>query len=327
MSKSFIVFLKNVRMTYLQRRNIKREMKQYLKYCNSYGIAPDRLTKTERDILILSHTLEKGLSHKAIKPKFGFQVADQLSKAVNEYKNEKSRDTFIFSLGVSALKQYRLANIQSGVPVEELEGIIIPEGAVDDLSAGAYEITGEQLFKQSDSSFPVFIKGRRALRLYDQKSLAIDYDDVVDSVRLAQESPSACNRQAIHVYYTDNADKISRICEVQKGSNGFGENAGGLLVVTSDLRFYTVAEKRLPMFDCGLFSMSLVYALYSKKIGTCILNGSFNRNQDKIVKDLLGINEFEMISTIVLVNKINDDDIVKIACSPRKDVNDVLTRR
>ena len=324
---SFVVFLKRIRSTILQRSNINWEKKQYLKFCNSYGVLPDENNRIERDILILSHTLEKGLSHKKIKQKFGFPSATQLADEIKKYGKKEERNSYIHSLGISTLNQYVKVNSENGVHVSELKNVSVQDKPDYELSTGAYEITGRKLFEKKDKEFSDFINGRRALRLYDQRSLPIDYKDIVDCVIMAQESPSACNRQAYHVYYTDKAEIISKICEVQKGSKGFGENAGGLIVISSDLRFYTVAEKRLPMFDCGLFSMSLVYALYSKKIGTCILNGSFNRNQDKIVKDLLGINEFEMISTIVLVNKINDDDIVKIACSPRKDVNDVLTRR
>lgn len=314
-------FLKDI---YRQRKVWKFEKEKYQKYCSDSLLNRGSVVEYERNILILGHTLEKGLSHKTIKQKFGLDVANRLAFNLNMYASLSCCDDFILMNGISIFRQYIEANVKAGVRRDELPQL--SEGleayAVSDV--GSYLISGKEFFGNSKESFDRIAVSRRTVRLYDQQSQIITLDEIKECLEVAINSPSACNRQAVRVHIITDKEIIQYLCEIQGGSSGFGENAGALIIITSDLRYYTMKERRLPMYDCGLFSMSLLYAFYQKKIGCCILNGSFNEEQeDKIIKKI-SISSFEMISSFILLNKISDDDLIMVAKSQRKKVDEII---
>ena len=69
--------LKFCKDTYCQKRIWNYEKKKYKKYSNDTITIKKSVLFYERNIIILGHTIEKGLSHKNIKPKFGIEVAKE----------------------------------------------------------------------------------------------------------------------------------------------------------------------------------------------------------------------------------------------------------
>lgn len=307
-----------------QRKIWKYEKRKYLLYCNDSNNYWKSNYKYERDILILTHTIEKGMSHKKMKPKFGIDAVNQLLNSLIEYAKQQP-DQQILDNGFSILKKYIEINIKLGVNIEELPCIPEDINFTNNVNVGAYQTSGKDAFLLNNSDFNSMAISRRAIRLYDQKSKPVALDQIIEALNVARYSPSACNRQAVRIFYTNNLEKISSICRIQKGSRGFGENAGGLIIICSDLKYYTMAERRLPMFDCGLFAMSLVYSLFQQNIGTCILNGSFNEEQETQIAELMGIDNSYMISSLITVNKIENDDVIMIAKSDRMPAEHIIT--
>lgn len=192
------------------------------------------------------------------------------------------------------------------------------------IDIGIDEISGNQLFDFKINNFNDYAQNRHSIRLYDCKSVPIDITEIIACIKVAQKCPSACNRQSVRVKIVVNKDLIEKICEIQGGSKGFGDNAGALLIITSDISLYEPTERRIPMFDCGLFTMNLVYALLDKKIGTCILNGSFSPEREDRIRKMMVIPKEEMFAAAIVLSKVPENENVKVAHSCKRDVNQII---
>ena len=307
-----------------QRKVWNFEKNKYKKFCSDSIWKSDSMTSCARDIIILGHTIEKGLSHQNIKPRFGMDVARRLAEKLNSYVNYEKIDVFVIQIGVSILDKYINANVNVGVSKEDLPQLRPELEKYKESNVGAYLTNGYQFFLNSQEAFDQLACSRRTMRLYDSTSKEISSGEIRKIIEIATNSPSACNRQAVRIHIITEHDKIKKLCDVQGGARGFGENAGALLIITADLRFYTMAERRLPMYDCGLFSMNLLYAAYQQKLGCCILNGSFNKIQEKKCNDIVKIESNELISSFILLNKVEEQEEFLVAKSERRKVDDII---
>lgn len=297
-------------------------------YLTSYASSLDsdrNGRKQARDILVLSHVVEKGLSHKELKPLFGYDRVKVLANSLEEYIKLGGGDQYIIDLAFSTIDKYNSVNSSLGVQDSDLVTISGIDCRFNKLDVGAKKISIGSLFNSSFKSFEDFSMNRHSLRLFDNESLPISLDDVIECVRISQSAPSACNRQSTRVKIISDKDLIREIVDIQGGAKGFGEHSGMLVVITADISLYLPDERRLPMLDAGLFIMNFVYSCYDKKIGTCILNGSFSIEREKRISQLLPIPDNEMFISVIALSRLPDDEEIMIANSPKRDVQDIVT--
>lgn len=281
--------------------------------------------RAARDILIYCHVVEKGLSHKRLKPLFGLDRVSQISSSLKEYIEKGGKDQFIINMAVSTLTEYNKVNTQMGVSKKNL--VEIPDiGRIQTelVNVGVDTKGKDDFFSFSHSPFSQMSEHRHSVRLYDSRSDPITEEEIVDCIKIAQNCPSACNRQAVRVKVIIDSDLKNKVCEIQGGSRGFGENAGAVLIITADISLYEPSERRMPMLDCGLFIMNLVYAFYEKHIGTCILNGSFNLEREREIRQVAPIPENEMYAAVIALSKIPEGDEIKVAHSIKRNVKDIV---
>lgn len=320
-----IEILKKVKKRLYISRILKLDIKNY-KDCFSNSYQNKKMgNKAARDIIVFCHVVEKGLSHKNLKPLFGYDKVLLIKNALVEYIQCGGNDLFVIEMAVNILKKYNDINVTMGVDEEKLIKIPSTIDLEHDLDVGVNEISISEFFGESRQSFSKMCKSRRSVRLYDAISDEVIIDELYECVKIAQNSPSACNRQAVRVKIVTDKKLISEIVDIQGGASGFGEHAGALMMITSDLSLYEPEERRIPMLDCGLFMMSLVYALFEKKYGTCILNGSFLPDKERMLDDLIGRNNNEMYAAIIAISKMKDEETIMVAKSAKRDVNDIVT--
>lgn len=318
-----IGFLKNIKRRAVCLANLLYDERKYIDFYSDFPNSINQKNVYEREIMVLCHTIEKGFSHIKMKSKFGYSSAKKISDCLNEYIKLENPDNYIVSLAFSTLTLYNEKNLKLGMDVKD--SITIPTiNAEPKLSTGVMLSNTVEYYRNVKDSFENFCWSRKSIRLFDIKSEEISIDTVFKCVETATCSPSACNRQAVRVKIIINREKIASISKIQGGARGFGENAGAMLIITSDIRYYMSSERRLPMFDCGLFVMNLVYALHSNKIGTCILNGSLTKHQEVEMYKVITIQKYEMISSIILLAKIPEDFEFKTTNSCKKPVEDII---
>ncbi len=291
--------------------------KQWKYYCDSSNSNRNGYREAHI-ILVYSHIIEKGLSHKNPKPLFGLKRVKAISESLYQYIDKGGCDSYIIDTGVAAIKKYNTYNANLGVS----EMIPIPETAesrvINQIQIGTYETTKESLFKNADQTFTQLCNTRHSIRLYDTKSQPIDKLRLIKCIKLAQRCPNACNRQSVRVKVLLDNEKIEKLESIQGGCTGFGKNSGAILIVTVDLGYYASSENGLPMLDAGIFSMNLAYALFEDHLGSCILNCAFTTKQEKQMRELCPISNSEIYAAIVAVSDIPDNEAVRIPLSDKR---------
>jgi nitroreductase len=143
------------------------------------------------------------------------------------------------------------------------------------------------------------------------------------AVDLAMRSPSVCNRQTarIHVFTGEDAQ---RALSFQSGNRGFGHRIPMVIIVTSDLRYFTgTAERYQGWIDGGMFSMLLLLALHAQGLGAVSLNWSVNNERDRELRNAVAIPEYERVIMLIGCGFPSPDGLVPV--SSRRLATDVAS--
>jgi nitroreductase len=149
---------------------------------------------------------------------------------------------------------------------------------------------------------------------------------IARAVRIAQRTPSVCNRQAwrVHVYTAPEDKEV--VLRTQDGNAGFGHLAARVLLVSSDTRVYvTSGERHQAYVDGGMFAMTLVYALQAEGIVSCCLNLCNYFFQDLAVHRACRIPAWEIPIMMIAIGYPALE--YQVAASARLDTDSVLAWR
>lgn len=284
--------------------------------------------KTQKRMLGLitarQHVVEKGLTMP--NPKMGFGKDNLLSLVelckVYEMKFDCSHEQFINT--ISVIKEYLQFHkkCQYELDSEVLTTINSLLDNYPDIKIHNQQITTSDLFFSSSyESFDKFATSRHSCRNYSSQD--ISEEEIKSVVKLAQTSPSACNRQPVRIHVC-NKELSKTVLNYQNGSRGFGDLANKLIIVTTDLSSYlNNTERNCAYIDGGIFVMNLLYSLHYHKIGACTLNWSTDTGKDQEVRKLLNIPEPEEIICMITIGKLPDQ--LSIANSDRIKLEHILT--
>lgn len=263
------------------------------------------------------HVLEKGLTMPNTRFCFGQPriagIVDDLRKN-RQYEKEEE-----YQYAIGLLKEYLDLHDRNNIElpnsfrasIEELTKLYPKVEPIKQI-----EITAEEYFSHVEEPFPIFDKSRRTVRYFDK---AAPLEDVKEAVMYAGFAPSACNRQSVKCHYFE-GEKVQEILKVQTGNNGFGHLAPQLIVLTSDTSMVASKEYNDSYTNAGIFAMNLSYALYYKKIASCILNWSVLPKDDKTLRRIAEIPREETIVLIMVLGKTPEN--FKIAVSKRQPVKE-----
>lgn len=285
----------------------------YIKYC---GFPYNKKDKIEWRILLLSHSLEKGLSIQNPRIDFGIEKASDLKKLLIIYDNKES---YVYKEGISVLSAYidyrKKNNLDYGL-------FVIPNVNFDSKGGGITKLTINDV-KYNETNFIELCKKRHSVRNFSAKYVSID--DVKKAVQIALTCPSACNRQMIKVYTTNDIKKNSKIAKLIPGNIGFKDENCRYLILTSDMKAFDYYEINQWYLNGGIFISYLQLAFTSNNIGSCIYQWPKIKDNNKKLKQLLNIPKNEEVLTILAVGYYKDDFVVLKA--KRKNVDDVLIQR
>lgn len=169
--------------------------------------------------------------------------------------------------------------------------------------------------------FETLVNFRRSVREFSNKE--VDKKLIANAVKIAQQSPSVCNRQSSKIYIFDDTSMIKKLLSFQNGNTGFENYIYNLAIITSDqTSFFNATERNQPFVDGGLFTMSYLYALSAQGLASCCLNWCVSPNTDKKVHELAKIANSERIVMYVAFGWPADN--VSVPKSARKSLDDVL---
>ena len=288
------------------------------RYCKYANIIPKRdIVHVCTELRILTHVIEKGLTLPRIKRGFGKEKIQDIISLLHLYEQigDDSCDREAYENGIKILKTYASYADKYQLEIDNIEDKYLQEGNDSDL--GVRQIEYHESNIQS-LSFKKFAESRHSIRGFVDKD--ISNEQILDIIRLAQTTPSACNRQDIKVICVKEPEKVKKLMEIHQGAKGFGCPSCVMLVV-SDLRMYNKYEMSLPYFDGGLFAMNLIYAIHYYGYGSCPLIWEDSCNGE-ILREIVDIPDYFMVNVFIAVGGVSDTPTV--AVSKKRNVHDVV---
>ncbi|MDB9445941.1 nitroreductase family protein [Anabaena sp. CS-542/02] len=283
-------------------------------------------TMLQGRIIAHYHVIEKGLSLKNPRPGFGANVVHNLLLLLKHYQENYGLDE-VTEVAINVLYSYYKFNLSYNCNHEQLYQKIIQikdEKSVNNeylSEGGTIEIKKAHIHKSALINFQDFVNSRHSIRNFANGD--VDIKLIKEAVSIAIKTPSVCNRQTWKVHVYSHEEIKNKILSHQNGNRGFGEYADKVLIITSDLNYFTGSSERNQCFvDGGLFAMSLIYALHSLGLGSCCLNWCVSHQTDKLLRKDAGIKESETVIMMLAVGNLPDE--LSVANSARKAVEEVL---
>lgn len=302
------------------------DFRRYLNYSGMNRSLQYRGEQAAR-IVMAYHQIEKGLSFEHPRPGFGREVVERVLAAVMPFVE---RHGFVppATTAIGVLERYVEFNDKTGVDVgwlrprlDALRQRALRASGDACNEGGVVALTRAGIAASCKEGFPGFFSSRYSVRHFTGE--AIPEEHIVSAVRLAQKTPSVCNRQAWRVHVYSGAREKSDLLALQAGSRGFGEKASLVLVVTCDLSFFVDPGERFQSWiDGGMFSMSLCLAFHDLGYGSCCLNWSKERSDDRKLHAMTGIPVQEQVIMMIAVGSL--PDTFNVAYSARRPLEDVL---
>jgi nitroreductase len=276
---------------------------------------------------MLYHSVEKGLA--LPNPRLGFgrgKIRDLIS-SLHLYFDRYGADAQSIA-ALSSLEVYVdfhqptnnewIKEVVHGI--NDLREKVNIYGKVPEGRGGTRTVTRKQIWNDGRKDLRDFFASRYSVRQFASNSVSMQV--IREAIRMAQKTPSVCNRQAGRVYVFDNNETGKEILACQNGNRGFGQQADKVLIITIELgAFLSVGERNQCWIDGGLYAMSLIYALHSLGLGTCCLNWSVEKDQDEKLRRVADIRTSENIVMLLAVGHLPER--FEVAHSQREDVCDV----
>lgn len=308
---------------------IKKEYKIDAKnFCKFYMDSQDGVNQIEYKILFISHSLEKGMTYKNIRP-FGEKKVQDIIDCLNKYlKLTNNKESTAYKVGVSAIvewkKIYDNNNFEKGNVYKYVSAFIDKNNIENKMcDIGAFEYDNSTYSKYKNFDYLDAISTRHSTRDYENKK--ISEEDLKYCIKSALLSPSACNRQMCKIYSIKDEKKAKILASQVKGFTGFNIESAQLFLITYDISaFLFYGERNQGYFNAGLFAMNFVNAMHFKGIGSCFLQWSNPYNIEKSIKDLLSIPKNEKIVIVIAAGYYKNNTLVPKSC--RKKINEIYSK-
>lgn len=261
---------------------------QYLRFFTPARTRSTQRRRLEALLFLNTHAIEKSLSLPEARELSGRNSVEPLLDLLDRWTESiGDREAVAFRGACGALRAYRdrvgeRLSRESPALFGRLDRLLSasPDATRETEAGGVRAMTASE-FRAGVGTidFATLANLRHSVRNFADQP--VPDDAITRAVHVAQQTPSACNRQAWRVHvYTSPGDK-AEVLRVQNGNSGFGHLAARILVLTADTRsFVTSSERHQGYIDGGMFAMSLVYALEAQGIASCCLNLSTYCFQD-----------------------------------------------
>lgn len=299
------------------------DFKRYYYYSSSRR--RDKKTKLKAEIVRGYHVIEKGLTMPF--PRLGFgqeRILILINNCEKYYLNFTQNDLQI-DHALSVINEYKAFHESENYSLPDslsfkIDKLLEMTGCTQ--RCDQLRVSKEEYFKHKNGAYPLFSNSRSSVRNYVREN-NVPIEKILDSLELARNTPSACNRQPVRVYiFTDKA-KIDKILDLQGGNRGFGQLTNKLLIVTSDIAvFFNSPERNEAFIDGGMYAMNVLYALHHQEIAACTLNCSHTPKKDREMRELCEIKKSEIF--ICMISCGIPPDHFSIACSKRNDLDQIV---
>lgn len=268
----------------------------------------ETLEQFEASIIRLYHTIEKGLAYEEYRACFGKDNVEKLITSLEQYASRGYDTTaFFYETALSCLNAYIQKNKASGYEDKAFEE------RVGKLPGKANNVGGTIIVLSPVNpellTYKQLVTSRHSIRHFSEKP--VDVELLKEAIKLAQFTPSACNRQGWKTRIVADKEKIKTILANQNGNRGFGQELDKLLIVTADLRAQQKSREAFQAFiDGGMYAESILNCLYSKGIGSVPLSAALTADQEKNVRAAVGMDDAEVLIMFIGVGNYPEGEFL-----------------
>lgn len=276
----------------------KRLNDAYLKAYQQYAFDETGTLSDEKQfeacITRLYHTIEKGLAFPEYRPGFGKSNLDKLLRQMESYAEQYDTEAFFYRTALSCLHAYLKKNAECGHEDPELQARIGKLPGTPNDCGGVITARPTTAEERDAMDYASFVKSRHSVRHFSAEP--VDPEKTKAAIRLAQHTPSACNRQGWKARIVADKKVLSELLANQNGNRGFGEEIDQMIVVTSDLRYFNQERELHQVFiDGGMYAQSIIQALHHEGLAMIPLSASLWEEQENAVRELLHIEDAERL--------------------------------
>ena len=280
--------------------------------------------KTKTEIMLLTHSLEKGLCFEVSKDNFGDEKSAMLiNKAFGFYRKYGMDEILVIS--VKVLEEYFSCRNIDDIKFNEFKAALTSnefDECYNRLCGGSKSLK-QTVNEEALKSFTGLVSTRSSVRSFNTDR-SIDEEEIRKALLLAQMTPSVCNRQTsrLHVF---RQEQTSTIIADQMGDQGWTGNSDRLFVITSNLNYFSgIYERNQCYIDSGMFAMQFILALHAQNIGSCCKLYVRSPGMDKQFYKITGIPKNEIPTVLILAGHYKEETTV-VPQSQRLNSNNIIT--
>jgi nitroreductase len=319
-------FLKSLRSAYTFYRQCYLDARRFRNSISARKLGTEAaVARIESDIVRQYHVIEKGLTMPDFRPGFGKDMVRGLvrsMRALEKHPCSKLCNDGQLAAARATLREYNERHAALGHDISD----VLPDTCQDLWQNAVLGDGGSRAFApvatEDADAFERVARSRASVRNFDPERIP-SRDVIMAAVDLALRSPSVCNRQTarVHVFTGEDAQ---RALSFQSGNRGFGHKIPMVMIVTSDLRYFTgTAERYQGWIDGGMFAMLLLLALHAKGLGAVALNWSVNNERDRDLRNAVNVPEHERIIMLIGCGYPAPNTLIPV--SSRRQAVDVIT--
>lgn len=254
-------------------------------------------------ITMAYHVAEKGLTMPNMRVGFGHDNLFSLIEMLNKYGTEYNCKNEQFKHAVAVVAEYyethKTLNYRLENKLEEAITDLLEKWPIS--PSEQIEMTKSEYYKYVNSDFMLFSNSRHSVRNFEGN---ISAEQIQKAVEIANNAPSACNRQPCKVHLVSDKEIIKDCLALQNGNRGFGHLADKLLIITADVRHSWPIECLDVRTNAGIYIMNLCYALHYNKVAHCILNWFAPPRSNRLLQKILKFSPAEVIVAFILCGDV-----------------------
>ena len=273
-----------------------------------------------------THRLEKGL---LMRPRRSVFALNYIEETVNSYKQIASNDVSDEPIADElkwahdVLKKYfDVADISHPL-IKEVRNTFLSVGEIFEANEVCYIPYKRDLNTPPPVSYEQILKlaqRRRSVRWYLPKPVPRELID--KAVLVADQSPSACNRQPFKFYIFDDPEWVKKVANMPMGTKGFSHNFPVVIAMVGSLRaYYHERDRHVIYIDGSLAAMSLMFALETQGLSSCPINWPDIEFREKRMSKLLQLEPDERVIMLLSVGYPDPEGLV--AYSQKKGLDEL----
>lgn len=314
--------LQKVRLRYLADKDIRRFSRNA-----SFSIYDASFDQLSARIMYNVHAIEKGMSHEEnFRPGFGKKALSALNDSLVIYEGKKyKKDQYPYMQGRAIIYKYIKMHEALNENLDFLKNLISAEFLVEEdiqTFVGTKVICKSDKIGNKNKNFFELSQNRYSIREFSGEK--IDKHKVLSAIKMAEKTPSVCNRQGWKIYLVCDKRKIEKLLELQRGFKGYGNLPEIVLAIgVSNATFLSPVERNEAFIDGGLFSMSVLYGLEYEGVAAVPLNAMMNSKDENDIRMLIELPDAVQIVMFIAIGDMKTTTVVPV--SSRRSAEEFVT--